>query len=335
MLNQGDWQKYSLYGLTLSSDFPFTSRLEPAQSNPDLKFNCQFEPPIHVNLSAITPVYTSRVSIQTGYPFIAVYSVDEVDVLCCEGLLDFYIWPDRIVCHQREPDNTHLVEHRFLGVVMAYWLEQSGIPTFHASATIINSGAIGFLASSYTGKTSLTATFVNAGYPLLVDDVLAVREDGDLYWGQPGYPLMRMWPEQAETYVGNYKALPTVHPQSLKVQVPIGPDGFGSFKNQPYPLQALFLLERIDGNAAININLLSPSHTMFKLLRYAFFPEVLHELPNMTTRLELIGRLVQQVPVYNLSYPAGLKHLPKVCSAILEWLEDVASLKSNRIDKSA
>lgn len=330
MQNQSGWQKYSLYGLTLASDFSFTSRLEPTQNNPDLSFNCQLEPPIHVNLSAITPVYTSWPKTPTGYPVITLYRLDELDVLRCEGLLDFYIWPNRIVCHQLDPDDGHLVELRFLGTVMAYWLEQSGIPAFHASTTIVNSKAIGFLASSYTGKTTLTATFVNAGYPMLADDVLVVREDGDSYWGQPGYPLMRMWPEQAETFIENYETLPTVHPQSLKRQVPIGPDGFGSFKNQPYPLQALFLLERIDGDAAININLLPPPHVMFRLLENAFLHEVFHVLPGVSTRLELIGRLVQQIPVYRLSYPAGFEHLPKVCSAILASLEDVASPKKQQ-----
>ena len=165
---------------------------------------------------------------------------------------------------------------------------------------------------------------------MLADDVLVVREDGDSYWGQPGYPLMRMWPEQAETFIENYETLPTVHPQSLKRQVPIGPDGFGSFKNQPYPLQALFLLERIDGDAAININLLPPPHVMFRLLENAFLHEVFHVLPGVSTRLELIGRLVQQIPVYRLSYPAGFEHLPKVCSAILASLEDVASPKKQQ-----
>lgn len=330
MQNQNDWQKYSLYGLTLSSDFPFTSRLEPAQNNPDLSFNCQLEAPIHVNLSVMTPVYTSWVNTPTGHPIIALYRLDEVDVLRCEGLLDFYISPDRIVCHQLEPDNDHLVELRFLGAAMAYWLEESGTPVFHASTTIVNNKAIGFLASSFTGKTSLTAAFVNAGYPLLADDVLAVRENGDSYWGQPGYPLMRMWPEQAESFVGNYKILPTVHPESSKRQVPIGPDGFGTFENQPYPLQALFLLERIDGNTSVNINLLPPSHAVFKLSANTLLSEIFHVLPNMTTRLEFIGRLVQQIPVYNLSYPAGLEHLPKVCSAILASLEDVASPKKQQ-----
>jgi len=335
MQNQSDWQKYSLYGLTLSSDFPFTSRLEPAQNNPDLSFNCQLQPPIHVNLSVITPVYTSWVCTPTGHPIIALYRLNEVDVMRCEGLLDFYIWPERIVCHQLDPDDDYQVELRFLGTVMAYWLEQSGIPAFHASTTIVNSGAIGFLASSYTGKTSLTAAFVNAGYPLLTDDILAVREDDDSYWAQPGYPLMRMWPEQVKTFIGNYETLPTVHPESSKRQVPIGQDGFGTFENQPYPLQALFLLERIDGDTAISINLLPSSHAMFKLLGNTFLSDVFHVLPNMTTRLEVIGRLVQQIPVYNLRYPAGFEHLPKVCSEILELLDEVPSPNSNRIDKTA
>jgi hypothetical protein len=167
---------------------------------------------------------------------------------------------------------------------------------------------------------------MQAGCPLLTDDILPVERMGDVFVGRPGYPTMRMWPDEAEHFLGYYEHLPRVHPQLSKRRVPVGPDVFGTFLDAATPLACLYVPDRRDPaehGLAIEIEPISPGNAVIELVRNSFVPRLVQAMGLAPQRLALFAALVESVPVRRLSYPNGFQHLEGVREAILR---DLASL---------
>lgn len=316
---------YHAYGLTIASDVPFANlRPAAARTPPDLTFTVVAEPPLAVVWQEHAAEHTARYYLPDGTPLCTLYRLpDGCEVLRFARVADFYLWPSRIVCHLLDPAHLLLAELRLLGTVIACWAERRGIAMLHASAVVTARGAVGFLATSGAGKSSLAATFVHAGHPLLTDDLLPIRRVGETWMGAPGYPQMRMWPEVAVRFLERVSDLSPVHPDESKLRVPIGAHGFGSFCVCARPLVALYLPRRRDPathGTAIDVVPLSPTEAVFTLIEHSFAAALIHGLPSQRERLRLLAPLARQLPIWRLLYPSGYEHLSRVRQAILDDL---------------
>ncbi|MEW5720510.1 MAG: hypothetical protein AB1817_17940, partial [Chloroflexota bacterium] len=130
--------------------------------------------------------------------------------------------PTSIVCYPTIGGSETTLQFNLLADGLALWLELRGCLTLHAFAVIVNGGAVGWLSHSGNGKSTLAATFVQAGYPLLTDDILPAEIRGDLFIGQPGYPRGRLWETVGALDFGPPVAL------SLRSAIPIA-----SSRNHP------------------------------------------------------------------------------------------------------
>ncbi len=316
---------HQLYGFTLASDFAFANRLALAQSDmPDLTFLCSADAPIRSEWDEDEPVFASPVRTTQGVPVVAVYRRGECDIIRYAHLFDYYLWPDRIHCHLRQSAYRHLVEIRFLGGVMCYWLERKGIPAVHAAANIVDGRAVAFMSSNSGGKTSLAVTMMQAGYPLLTDDVLPVERRGDSYLGRPGYPQIRMWPDEADHFLGYHQSLDIVHPDYSKRRVPL--DVLGDFWARPQPLAVIYLPERrdpADFGAAVDIEPVPRAEALFMLARESFAGRILKALGNQAQRLGFFAGMLERVAVRRLRYPSGFEFAPTVRQALLDDSADI------------
>jgi hypothetical protein len=237
------------------------------------------------------------------------------EVLCFPGVADFYLLPGRIDCHLLAPEHEHLVEIRLLGPVFSYWLERRGLPTLHASAVDAGGRVVAFLSSHGGGKTGLAAAMMRAGCPLLTDDVLPLEERERIFLGRPGYPQMRMWPDEADWFLGGSEDLALVHPAFSKRRVPVGPDGFGAFQGSTLPLACLYIPERrTDG--PVEIRDVPPREAFLELVRHSFSPHLVQAAGLQERRADLFARLVGQIPVRRLLYPSGFERLPEVVEGL-------------------
>ncbi len=316
-----DQATYQVYGLTLASDFPFTFPLVRGDRPPDLRFACRSEAPVPDFWEQAECVYAGP--SQDDQPPSGLYRKAGDEVLRFAGLADFYLRTERITCHLRDPDYAYGVEIWLLGTVLAYWMERRGLPILHASAVVAQGPAVAFLATNRGGKSSLAAALMQAGCPLLTDDLLPLDLRDEAPTGWPGYPQMRFWPDQAEHFNGRAKDLERVVPHLDKRRVPVGPGGMGDFCTAPHPLARLYLPERRvseDASAEIEIQPISPLHAVKELVRHSFLPNLVEAAGLQPQRLKLISRMAQAVPLRRLSYPDGVEHLPRVREVILEDL---------------
>lgn len=312
----------SLFGFTLASDFPFVVRLPERRGVPELTFGVSPERLCLDVREQYSPIYTSPRRLRDGRSAGYLYQMPGCEVLSFSQTVDFYLWPDRIIAQSLIPEPTPLLEIHLLGTVLSYWLEQRGLVTLHASAVAAGSRAVAFVSTHGGGKSGLAASLLQAGHPLLSDDLVPIEQlDGKLL-ARPGYPQMRMWPDEANHLLGGCEHLPRAHPDLSKRRVPIGPGGFGTFHDAPLPLACLYLLERSPaGDAPIEIREVSPRDALIELLRHSFTPLLVEAAGLQPARFDLLSRLVLQVPVKRLLYPSGFDHLPRVAEAVRRDLD--------------
>ncbi|UCH92591.1 MAG: hypothetical protein JSV88_20155 [Candidatus Aminicenantes bacterium] len=319
--HSSDWPVYRIFGITLNSDFPFANRLAKGTDPPNLSFSCIKQPPIPLGWTQAAPSYASSFRTVDGESVVYLHRLDTCDVLRFTRAADFYLWPDRILCHLLDPAYDYLVEIFLLGTVLSFWLERQGTPVLHASAISIDGRAAVFLSRKKGGKSALAAILMQAGYPLLTDDILPVEQHEKTFLGRPGYANMRMWPGEAQYFLDHFHDLEIIHPAFSKRRVPVGPPGFGTFCNRAQSLTCLYLPERRhpgEKGTQIEITPVSPAAAVIELVRHSFTGHILEALGWQRQRLDFFTQLVNQVPLRRLTYPSGFDHLPRVREAILE-----------------
>jgi hypothetical protein len=306
---------HRLFGVTLGSDVPFGSHLGPEGSPPaDLIF--RHGPPG----AALPPLPDNARGLYHGIN-LHLFRASDREVLRILDVADFHLWPDRIVAHPVDAEPSPLLEIHLLGTVLAYWLERQGLVTLHASAVAVGSRAAVFASTHGGGKTGLAAALLQAGCGLLSDDLLPVEEHVGRFLGRPGYPQMRMWPDEAAHFLGRYEHLPAVHPELSKRRVSVGSGGLGTFHASALPLACIYLLERRPEGEDLDIRAISPRDALIELLRHSFAPRLVEAAGLQTARFDRLARLVLQVPVRRLVYPSGFDRLPRVAEAVRLDLE--------------
>ena len=319
--------RYSLYGFSLDSDFAFTPVTQSASvpnNRPDLVVKSVRQPPFQFTGGVEHLLYTSPFRKRDGQRSAYFYRLHGWDVLRFTDIVDFFLQEQQILIYPAENIPAWLVELRFLGDTLAFWLEKHGLLALHASAVVVENRAVAFLAHSQAGKTTLAASLMQLGHPLLADDIFAVQQTDGRFYGRPAYPNMRMWPEQAQYFIGDHQALQPVMPTLSKLHVPIGEQGFGSFCATAQPLRRIYLPARRDPAIAKEEVLIVPlSHrqALLELLRCSFTPRLVEAAGLAPARLAFLTGLARQIPIRRLLYPAGFEHLPAVRQAILQDLE--------------
>jgi hypothetical protein len=262
------------------------------------------------------PAYESSLRSPAGESLACLYQLGDRHVFRFPSIGDFAVGAERIDYYLQGP-NRDLAELRFLGPVLSYWFERRGLPTFHASAVSVEGRAIAFASRHGGGKSGLAAGMIAAGASLLTDDLLVLEERDGGWEARPSCPLMRMWPDEAEHFLGRFDDLPLVQKDSEKRSVAVGEGGFGTFHDASSPLACIYLATRVEGANAVEIQPVSRSEALIELVRHSFSPRLVEAAGLQPARLDRLARLVRSVPVRRLVYPSGFERLEEVASQIL------------------
>lgn len=307
-------QHYSVYGVTLCSDFSFRWPLVPAPPPADVAFSCTMAAPTAVDWAAVPAVHDVWSEPSRELPDVTYHRASDLDVVRIRDVADHYVRRDRIDCHLLDPDLAYLAEIQLLGMVMALWLERRTTPTLHASSVVVDGVAVAFLGTKGGGKTTAAAAMLAAGHAFLTDDLLALTLRDDAVLAQPGYPMVRLWPDQIDHFVGTGRDLPLVHPAFSKRRVPVGTT-FGMFQPTATRLRRVYLPSRRRAGG-VSIEPLRGSEALLELVRHSFLREAVHGLGLAPVRFRLLAGVLQTVGVRVLRYPDGFAHLPEVVAAI-------------------
>jgi hypothetical protein len=242
-------------------------------------------------------------------------------------LFDFLISGDGRIVYARPLGNTptEVLQTYLLGQVLSFVLLKLGIEPVHASSVVIKKSAVAFMGDCGYGKSTLAASFMDSGYPLLVDDLLVLRPDKQGYIACPGVPRIKLFPENAKNVLGpGMQGTPMNH-LTRKLIIPLGKI---QVHNSAVPLAAIYALaapDRCAKRTSVQIRALSPRRAFVELTRNTF-NSVVRDPDRLQRHFAHMSALANRVPVKLISYPRKPELLPAVREAILADLSDMPPL---------
>jgi hypothetical protein len=309
--------KYCVYQLCLSSSVALPQLGQCDRRQADLIFTGRTGMP-SPRSTLIQPLYESIQHTPSGETLARFYESGQVQWLSITGVADFRLNAANgtLDGYLDSKAPRELVHQWLLGTVLAYVLEARGTRCLHASTVAIDNRAIAFLGECGGGKSTLAAAFVSQGIPLLTDDVLPLRQTSDCIMATPSYPEMRLQRDAAQFFGWDISVLPRVVPFADKVRISLN-DHNGRFCPIPQPLTAIYVPTQANPDAPLSFERLSPQEALFSLIRHAFCARLLNSRLQRD-QLESYAQVATSVPVYRITYPRGLHHLPTVVEALIE-----------------
>ncbi len=308
--------RYRLYGLSVELDFAPRWPLVPDDTDgdaaADLRIELVSEPPAPPTDSA--DIVWGDDGRSDALEWATVTQRGGVTVVGFEDDADYYLWPDRIVCHLLEASSRFIVETQLLGTVLAVWLARRGVLALHASAVVVDGLAVGFLAMPGGGKTTAALSVAHQGHPVLADDLLALHPGDQQVVAQHGYPLLRLWPQQVERFVGDPDILPRIHPQFEKRRVELEGSPLG-FHAAATPLAALCVPAHDEGVPA-QAERLGSAAAATTLLGAGFLGAAMLRVADPVTMLARVAAVTDRVPVYELRFPSGLDRVDRLVDLV-------------------
>ena len=307
--------QYRIYDAIISTTFPFRFPLLPTDADPTVVLDV-VEGTRSTEGAAL--LFESRHREEMP-PLRRVERLPECDLITFRDDDQAEIAGDRIRYRLADPEKGihDFVEVRLWAACFTWWMLRRGQMPIHGGTVWLEDGPVLFLAVSGTGKSSMLASLVAQGHPLIADDISPVWIDEEgVAMVSSAYPQMRMWPETARQFVGDPEILPRVIPCMVKRRVHVG-ETWGSYRDGRFPLSRIFLLNRSDQTqGAITMDRLTGHEAFMELLRAMFKGPAMpiRELEPVWAQLD---EVVQQVPIWRLNYPSGWEHLPDVHAAIL------------------
>lgn len=234
------------------------------------------------------------------------------------GMYEFIISPDGRRIAARAAELCAEPFHAYaLSGALSFSILRHGLDPFHATAVVIGNEAVAFLGESGLGKSTLAASFVTAGWPILTDDLLVLREREGLYYAEPGLPRLKLFPEMNSAVLGAKSTGVAMNPLTRKRIFPLKPEQHHS---APVRLRAIYSLKA--HRSRISIRCLHRRDIVVYLHQNAF-NTALVEPDVLRRRFGICVSIAYRIPVKQLSYPRQMDMLPSVRQRILL---DIASI---------
>lgn len=204
------------------------------------------------------------------------------------------------------------------GAVLAVHLKLKGELVLHASAVRIDGRTIAFVGASGMGKSTLATLMCTTGADLVSDDVLRV--------GILNGAVAHAYPGSVETRLrAGARALADEHAWA---GVSDTADGRIAVRARsgvaaPLPLAACVVPFRSQGISDVSVRRLEPLPALLRLVR---FPRVMGwvEPASAAREFQLLGDLVERVPVFEAAIPWGPPFGPGVVPALVSGVLDGA-----------
>lgn len=252
----------------------------------------------------------------SGDYFRIAYPDGTVIVVNAQGSRVWATWPESAGV---EDTATYL-----LGPILGFVLRLRGITCLHASAVAIDGRAVALVGPSGSGKSTTAAAFAQLGCPVLTDDVLALVDEGVFFKVQPAYPRVRLWPNSVESLLGSVDALPRITPGWDKRFLDLNGPRY-RFQHAPLPLAAIYFLSDRSADPLVpRIGAVGALQGLMALVANTYVTNLLDK-PMRAKEFELLGRLVESVPLRRVTPSADFGRISELCDLITDDCLELAS----------
>jgi len=317
--------RYRVCGLTVSSDTPLPE-LPAAEEPQDGRFDLRLRIRDGSELPQLQRWVTSD-ALDNGQPWLSCAVTDAGYLVRVHDLADFFIDAAgrEVRCQPGPQVSAQTLRHLFIDQVLPLVLNLRGQDALHATSALTAAGVCAFVAPSGTGKSTLAAAFQLAGYHVLSDDCLVVREEGEQIVATPAYPGVRLWEDTVDAFShADSQALP-VADYTLKRRMTVSGQANEVFAHARPLVRIYSLVRPIDAQAgealaAPSIEAL-PRGTAFLELVASLFRLDPTDREMLTRQFRFVDRILSLVTVRRLILPNALSALPAVRDAIVADLE--------------
>ncbi|MBI4789683.1 MAG: hypothetical protein HY782_21850 [Chloroflexi bacterium] len=193
------------------------------------------------------------------------------------------------------PDNVRAL---FLGWGIAALLHQRNTLPLHGSVVNVGDECVAFCAPSGTGKSSLAALFVNRGYALLDDNIVAIVPSDSGHGVYPGCPVIKLpddvvrRPDYAFVTPGRYQSALRKFPMSVCQELPA----------RPQPLKKIYILTR-GRRPDFALKPLNGGAKFRSLMKNVFCSQFLHGMGKLSDQFRNIESLAANTPMAEVRLP--------------------------------
>lgn len=203
-----------------------------------------------------------------------------------------------------------------LGTCMGAILMQRKIFPLHGSALAIQGKAYAIVGDSGAGKSTLASAFLNQGYQLLSDDVIAISLSKDNKpYVTPSYPQQKLWQDSLTNF-----GMESSHYQSLygrvdKYYVPVSTNYF----TESLPLAGVIELVKTE-NDAIEIRRIEKLDRFYPLFYHTYRNFFIPALGLTDWHFKTSASILHHIHMFQLSRPVSSFTAPQLVSTIMETL---------------
>lgn len=243
----------ALYGLVVESDIALAGVAPRADAIADVRVHVGALPP---SLAPGAPLEGEfhRTATSAGEPPVLIADRPAGGTLIrlsyAEGIR-FHLRPDgsEVWCDWDRPLTEDDATTFLLGPVLGLVLRRRGVLALHASAVVHAGEAWAFVGPGGSGKSTLAAALAGRGFPVLTEDILALRPVGDRWLAWPAYDHIRLWEDSPALDATESAALPNLSPTWGKRRLDLDHSAQRRAR-EPVPLAGAFLLEGREGSAS-------------------------------------------------------------------------------------
>jgi hypothetical protein len=243
-------------------------------------------------------------------------------LLTVGGVARYLIEDGRSITVEAEPgaaDNS--VRLFLLGSALGVALHQRGVLPLHACCVAVGGAGYAFCGHSGAGKSTLAGQFADREFPILSDDVCAIRfADGEpLVWPAP--PRIKLWGEAAAALGHDRAGLESVTGVADKYHVPLAQPPAVN----PVRLRRLYLLAKAETPADAGIVRLTGARALQVIVANTYRREYLAPMGLAQEHFALCSALLARIEVFEIKRSWGFDAAEREFQAIREHLEHDAA----------
>jgi hypothetical protein len=305
---------YSVYGVAIKSDWPlaFPTALDRTANMAEVEF---------VEGTDEDFSDADAFSDPAGPWFQSHVFPDQSTYVRWSGLYEFRIPADgsRVACRALDGCDPIVLQSYLFGQALSFALVQQGLEPLHAAAVRVDDVAVGFLGDCAFGKSTLLASFLQAGHGALTDDLLMLMVKDGQAAALPGTGRIKLRPDSAGALLdGTAEGWP-LNSGTLKRSFPVAA---AQVQQTALPLKQLFFLstpEERKHMKSIEIQPLSRPAMFQQLLKNSFNIEILTR-QRVERQFAYLAMLASSLDGFLLRYPDGMHHLPLVRQSIVDHI---------------
>ncbi|TDL92311.1 aldolase [Vibrio vulnificus] len=214
-------------------------------------------------------------------------------------------------------DKEDKVRLYILGSCLGILLMQRKVLPLHGSAIAIEGKAYAFIGESGAGKSTLASSFVNKGYKLLSDDVVAITlTEENQPWVIPSYPQQKLWQESLNAFGMNSTNYQPLFDRTTKFSIPVQTD----FYNKPLPLGGIFELAGAD-IVSIDLQPIEKLHRFQVMHLHTYRRSLIERMNMMDWHFKICAKCMNAVPIYRLRRPTSTFTAHEIVTTVLSVIK--------------